>query len=130
MNAKISERLEEYKTFAFPKALEISRSQKHVSLILDKKGNMLSFGQNAARTHPLAAQYGYRFNEVHSELDAYLKIPRSLRTSDLILVNYRFNRFGNLRMSRPCSKCLPWCKAIFRHIVYTTDEGFEYEETH
>lgn len=124
MKHRVVDQLNDLASFAFPIALEVHRSQKHVSLILDKKGNMLSYGQNAVRTHPLAAQYGYRFDEVHSELDAYLKIPRHLRSNDLTLVNYRFNRFGNLRKSRPCSKCLLWCHAVFRNIVYTDDYGF------
>ena len=47
----------------------------------------------------------------------------------LDLINVRFNRFGELRMSRPCEKCMPWCKALFRSIWYTTDEGiFKVEE--
>lgn len=124
MKHRVVEQLNDLATFAFPIALEVQRSQKHVSLILDKKGNMLSYGQNAARTHPLAAQYQYRFNEVHSELDAFLKIPRNLRSGDLTLLNYRFNRFGHLRKSRPCSKCLLWCHAVFKNIIYTDNAGF------
>lgn len=124
MNQRVVNQLNDLANFAFPIALEVQRSQKHVSLIFDKKGNMLSYGQNAVRTHPLAAQYGYRFDEVHSELDAFLKVPRQLRTNDLTLVNYRFNRFGDLRKSRPCSKCLLWCHAVFRDIIYTDDVGF------
>jgi hypothetical protein len=124
MNHRVYQQLNDLADFAFPIALEVNRSQKHVSLILDKKGNMLSYGQNAVRTHPKAAKYGYRFDEVHSELDAFLKVPRHLRSGDLTLINYRFNRFGELRKSRPCHKCLLWCRAIFKNIIYTNDDSF------
>jgi len=110
---------------AFPIAMGINRSQKHVSIILDKKGKIVSIGTNTRKTHPKAQEHGYRFCELHSELDCYLRVPDSRRSEKLTLVNFRFNRFGDMRMSRPCSKCMPWCKAVFERIIYTTDYGFE-----
>jgi len=78
------------------------------------------------RTHPEAAKIGYRYNEVHSELDALLHLDKRMRNDkDLILLNYRFNRFGDFRISRPCVKCMPWCTAIFKEIIYTTRNGYE-----
>ena len=52
-----------------PIATEIARPKKHVSLILRKK-KIVSIGTNTTRTHPQAKKLGYRFGEVHSELDA------------------------------------------------------------
>ena len=69
---------------------------------------------------------------MHSELDALLRVDKGLlkKRPKLDLINVRFNRFGELRMSRPCEKCMPWCEALFRTIWYTTDEGiFKLEET-
>ena len=68
-------------------------------------------------------ELGYRFDEVHSELDALLRYKGP--KDNLKLFNYRFNRFGDMRMSKPCCKCLPWCLALFDKIWYSTDEGME-----
>ena len=126
MSDRVITNLNTYATMAFPKALEIARTKKHISLILDKKGSVLSIGCNEMRTHPEAAKIGYRYNEVHSELDALLRLDKRMRNDkDLILLNYRFNRFGDFRISRPCVKCMPWCTAIFKEIIYTTRNGYE-----
>lgn len=123
---RVITKLDDYAKMAFPRALEISRSQKHVSLILDRKGNVLSVGNNNHRMHPEAAKIGYRFDELHSELDAMLRLhPRDKHSKSLILFNFRFNRFGDIRMSRPCAKCMPWCTALFKRIIYTTRHGYE-----
>jgi hypothetical protein len=100
--------------------LENPRPKKHTSLIV-RKGKVVSVGTNENRTHPLAKKYGYRYDEVHSELDALLRYrgPKN----NLILVNYRMNRFGDMRMSKPCCKCMAWCAAIFDRIYYTTSNG-------
>ena len=105
---------------AVPLALEVPRTFKHVSLIL-RRGNIVSVGTNNHRTHPLAKKYGYRFDEVHSELDALLRYKGS--KNNLTLVNYRINNQGEFRMSKPCSLCLPWCSAIFDKIYYSTPNG-------
>jgi hypothetical protein len=63
------------------------------------------------------------YDEMHSEFDAYRKLPRSLRGKKLHLLNVRFNKFGDMRMSRPCCLCEPWCKEIFASIRYTTNDG-------
>ena len=95
---------------ALPVSLSITRPKKHVSIIV-RKNELVSVGTNMFRTHPQAKKLGYRFEEVHSELDA------------LKLFNFRFNRFGDMRMSRPCKKCLPWCDVLFDDIWFTTDNG-------
>lgn len=123
---RITNNLDTYAKIAFPKALEVSRSQKHVSLILDRKGNVLSSGNNDHKQHTEAARIGYRFDELHAELDALLRLhPRKRDAGNLILFNFRFNRFGDFRMSRPCAKCMPWCSALFKRIIYTTRHGYE-----
>jgi len=94
-------------------------SKKHCSIIC--RGNkIISVGINKHKTHPLAAKYGYRYNELHSELDAFRKTDER---SKLTLINFRYNRYGQMRMSKPCVKCLPWCLEIFDNIYYTTREG-------
>lgn len=105
--------------FARPICLDIPRTKKHVSLIV-QKNKVLAVGTNTFKGHPLASSIGYRFAEQHSELNAFLKCPER---SKLMLINVRFNAQGFMRMSRPCPLCLPWCAAIFDKIVYTCPDG-------
>ena len=112
---------------ALPKSLQIGRSKKHVSIIVSKN-KIISIGINQLKTHPKAKKHGYRFNEVHSELDAFLKIKK---TGNYKLFNFRFNRFGEMRMSRPCKKCMSWCSEVFDDIYFTTPYGIlKYSENH
>jgi len=112
--------------FAHAKCLEIPRHKKHCSIILHKN-KILSVGINRFKTHPLAVKHGYLFGEVHSELDAFLKCDRR---DGLELWNFRFNRQGQMRISRPCLKCLPWCLKVFDRICFTMDDGiFEFDQS-
>ena len=115
-------RIERLTNIALPTALSISRPKKHVSIIV-RKNEVVAVGTNNFRTHPKAKEYGYRFDEVHSELDALLRY-RGLK-DNLKLFNFRFNRFAEMRISKPCRLCLPWCEAVFDEIWYTTNEGFK-----
>lgn len=101
--------------------LRTDRKKKHCSVIL-KKGRVIAVGTNLLKTHPIAKKYGYLFDEMHSELDAF---RRCKERDGLELWNFRFNRFGEERYSRPCTKCLPWCIEVFDRIYYTTGEGIE-----
>lgn len=105
--------------FAFEKCMEVPRKKKHCSLILHKK-RIVAWGTNRFKTHPMALEHGYRFDEVHSELDAFLRCD--IREG-IELWNFRFNRRGEMRMARPCCRCLPWCIKVFYRIHYTTPEG-------
>jgi len=105
---------------ALPVSLKIPRPKKHVSIIV-RKNEIVSVGTNNFRTHPEAKKCGYFFDEVHSELDALLRYKG--QKDNLKLINFRFNRFGDMRMSKPCCKCLPWCVSVFDKIWYTTNNG-------
>jgi len=112
----------DYLNIAFPICLAIPRQKKHVSLIFHKK-QLISHGTNSFKTHPKAKEIGYRYEEMHSELDAFTKVPRQFKHEKLILVNVRFNKYKELRMAMPCVLCYPWCKEIFYKIYYSTNEG-------
>lgn len=118
----MNDTLNEYLKMAYPICLEIPRQKKHVSIIIHKN-RVISVGTNSFKTHPKAKEIGYHYEEMHSELEAYQRVPRKFKSKKLVLLNCRFNRFGDLRMSRPCELCLPWCKEIFNEIYYTNDEG-------
>jgi hypothetical protein len=98
--------------FAYPLCLEIPRQKKHLSLIFHKK-KLLSIGRNCFKTHPEAKKIGYPYEEMHSELDAYRKVPKYMRDKKLTLINIRMNADGELRMSRPCDVCCGWCVEVF-----------------
>jgi hypothetical protein len=102
--------------------MSMERQKKHTSIIVYKK-EIIAIGQNEYKTHPQSVKLGYKYPEMHSELDAFRKVPRSLRDKKLILLNFRFNRFGNCRNAKPCPVCHRWCKDIFHDIFYTTDDG-------
>ena len=120
--ALMNSNMDEYLKEAFPLCLTIPRQKKHVSFIL-YKSRIISVGMNCFKTHPGAKKIGYMYDEMHSEFDAFRKVPRSLRGKKLHLLNVRFNKFGDMRMSRPCCLCEQWCKEIFSTIHYTTNEG-------
>ena len=98
------------------------RDFRHVSVILNKN-RLVSIGTNIRKSHPEAIAKGYRFDEPHSELRAYRKVPYYMRDKNLTLVNFRFNKQGELRLAKPCLKCSAWCDSIFRHIYWSTDKG-------
>lgn len=97
------------------------RDFRHVSMIL-RKGIVIAVGVNEKKTHPLAKIHGYQFEDRHSELDAFIRVPSGTRDK-LTLVNFRFNNRGELRMSKPCKKCMAWCCSIFDRIYYSTSEN-------
>lgn len=95
---------------------------KHFSFITRKR-EVYSVGWNQPyKTHPLAQRFGHRFNAVHSELHAILKLnvpPSELRKYSLI--NVRLDRYGALRISKPCIKCQHLLNVFsFSEVWYST----------
>ena len=98
-------------------------AKKHISLII-RKNRILAIGvNNSFKSHPIAKKLGYRYEALHSELDAYNQIDKGL--DKLILLNMRFNSNQELRNSKPCPICLGWCKKIFDEIYYTDSNGIK-----
>ena len=106
---------------AKPICINIPRQKRHCSLVVCKN-EIVSIGTNHYKTHPQAKRLGYRYDEMHSELDAYIKVSGK---NNLHLYNFRFNRFGEMRIARPCSLCMPWCMTVFDRIYFTTRNGLE-----
>jgi hypothetical protein len=104
-------------------ALDIDRPNRHVSLIYSGP-SLLAVGTNRRKTHTLAQQYGYLFNDMHSELDAWIKI-RHMNPRKLTLVNFHFNKHSEMKLAKPCRLCLPWVVNIFDKILYSTSDGVE-----
>jgi hypothetical protein len=116
--------IETYVPVAKPLSMAMERQKKHISLVIYKR-KIIAVGQNIFKTHPDTFRLGYRCAEMHSELDAFRKIPKSLRGEKLTLLNFRFNRFGSFRNSKPCPVCEKWCKEVFHKIYYTNDDGVQ-----
>jgi len=114
--------IENFIPIAKPISMALNRQKKHASLIIYKR-KIIAIGQNIFKTHPDTIRLGYKFGEMHSELDAFRKVPKKFRNKKLILVNVRFNRFGEFRNSKPCPVCSKWCSEIFHKIYYTTNDG-------
>lgn len=100
----------------------LRENRTHFSFII-KKNKIVSIGEEQrAKTHPLARDFGYKYPTIHSELDAYIKVPKDKR-DDLILVNTRVSPTGKLGMSRPCPYCLGWVLDAFNEIWFTNQNG-------
>ena len=100
-------------------------SNRHLSFIFNKQ-RLISIGANYGKSHTETQRRGYGYSEVpHSELRAFMRVPYTQR-EDLVLVNFRFNKRGQLRISKPCRLCSNWCNSVFKHIYYTTDNGVAY----
>jgi hypothetical protein len=121
---KLENVIDLYLPIAKPLSMAMERQKKHISLIIYKR-KIISVGQNIFKTHPDTLRLGYRTADMHSELDAYRKIPKNLRGEKLILLNFRFNRFGEFRNSKPCPVCSKWCSTVFHKIYYTEDNGIK-----
>lgn len=120
MNRRLLRRLQE-EGLRISQTIDEYRQFRHVSFVL-RNNLVISTGTNCRKTHPDAKRIGYLFDERHSELDALVRIPKFQRYN-LALVNFRFNKQGLLRNSKPCKKCLPWCSEVFDEIWYSSDEG-------
>jgi hypothetical protein len=100
---------------------EIDRDFRHISLVFDGP-RLISIGTNQWKTHPRPKELGYLFDEPHSELAAYLKVPKDYSRS-LTLINFRFNNKGQLRLAKPCNICTGWCVTLFKEIYYSDNFG-------
>ncbi len=103
----------------------INRQFKHVSIVTNTKGHILSVGTNRLKTHTSMVQLGYPMAQLHSEVDAFTKLTYNEKKKRLILVNFRLNVKDELRLSKPCKYCMPWCISAFEEIFYSTENGFD-----
>ena len=101
---------------------------RHFSFIVHRN-SIVSMGfNNSYKTHPLAKICDYRFNSIHSELSALIKLRLKKDNLSILrncsLVNTRINRFGDFGISKPCENCLKWVSIIgFKDIYYTNNSG-------
>lgn len=101
-------------------------STKHslTAIIYDKKGRVLSIGQNSyVKTHPLMAEYANKVGEpnriyLHAEIHAIVKC-KDLKKANSIFVS-RYDKQGNPANAKPCRICQEaLLKAGIKNITYT-----------
>lgn len=115
----------------FSSMIGLEFSNKHCSAIIHKN-SVISVGFNKFKTSQIAFEYGYLHGEYHAELDALIQVHDKImdfNKEDLTLINFRLNRFSNVRISRPCPKCTRWANGLFSTFVYTDkDESITIED--
>lgn len=118
-------KVNKYRSLAWSTASSlVDRPNKHVSMIF-LKDQLVAIGINSKyKTHPLARKYGYLFDNMHSELAAWLQV-RHMEHQKMTLVNWHFNNRGQMKLAKPCDKCLQWVLTAFHEIWYTTPSGLE-----
>lgn len=100
----------------------IDKKHKHISFII-YRDTIVSIGINNNKTSTKSFHLGYRYSDMHSELDAWIKVPKNMRNLDLNICNFRMNNSEQLRDSKPCKICTSWCCALFDKVYYTDRNG-------
>jgi deoxycytidylate deaminase len=104
---------------------ETSSDIRHFSFLV-RKNSVNSIGyNNTSKTHTIADKIGYRYPTIHSELSTILNFSGK-EISDYYMINFRFDKMGNLSMSKPCNNC----QNLLKHygivkVVYSTGYGFK-----
>jgi deoxycytidylate deaminase len=85
------------------------RSSRHAAAIV-YKGQILSFGLNSMKTHPIMWKFGRNKEAIylHAEIDAIVRCINKYGTVVLpksTLYVVRINKAGKIVHSKPCSGC-------------------------
>ncbi len=105
----------------------MTKHQHITAIITDKKGRVLSIGQNSyTKTHPMMSEYGMPFNEphktfLHAEVHAIVRC-KNLDKAHKISV-FRYNQSGKPLLAKPCKICQSAIDATgIKVIEYTVTE--------
>jgi deoxycytidylate deaminase len=100
------------------------------AVALDKNGQIISYGVNKRKTHPLQGKYAADQYKIylHAEIDCITKEDKEVfRGSTLFVVRKRND--GKHGCSRPCSGCMRMLRDYgFKSVVYFNEEGRFTEE--
>ena len=108
---------------------------QHFSFIL-YKNRVISIGNNSKKTHPsnlknrkTSLRTGEDFSDqkhICSEFSAINKLKNmtNIDTKKCILVNLRYNRNGEIALSKPCMSCENLLKYFsFKRVIWTDNDG-------
>lgn len=100
----------------------MSEYKQKIGVVIFKNNKIISTGYNQIRyCGKISPKYKLYKESLHAEQDAILNAPRRLLKGASILV-VRINRFGEMKLAKPC----PMCEAYIRHskiknVYYTID---------
>lgn len=108
---------------------------QHFSFIL-YKNRVISIGNNSKKTHPsnlknrkTSLRTGEDFSDqkhICSEFSAINKLKNmtNIDTKKCVLVNLRYNRNGEIALSKPCMSCENLLKYFsFKRVIWTDNDG-------
>lgn len=87
----------------------MSKKHRITAIIYDKRGNVLSVGNNSyVKTHPLQARYARTAGEphkiyLHAEVSAITRCSNLDRAHKMVI--FRYNEDGSPAMAAPCKIC-------------------------
>lgn len=94
------------------------------AVIYDKRGKVLSIGQNSYyKTHPLQAYYAKKAGQegrifLHAEISAIIKCPDLDRAHKMMIS--RFGSDGRPLLAKPCPVCETAIRSTpIKHVNYT-----------
>ena len=128
----------------FEKAKAVSRLSDfrriHIGSVVVYKNKIVSVGWNTTKGNPLQQKRNekYRFGKddkdkgcLHAEMLALLHARPYLKGLDMSKVSiyvYRENKYGELRMSKPCPACDSYIRELgIKDIYYTGADGYCHE---
>lgn len=103
------------------------------------QGNIIGIACNINKTHPMQKYYNrYRYHpqtsyfypKLHAEINCISSIRYlDINFSKVKLYVYRTRCDQEYGIARPCPSCMAAIKDLgIRHIYYTTNDGYVYEE--
>jgi tRNA(Arg) A34 adenosine deaminase TadA len=101
-----------------------SKRQQVTAIIYDKRGKVLSFGQNNyIKSHPVQAKHAKlvgRENNIylHAEIAAIIKCQDLTKAHKIFVA--RYNSMGNPTLAKPCEICMSAINAAKIKIVEHT----------
>src|SRR5574343_326601 len=112
------------------KYLSIMKPQNIKAIIYDKRGRVLSIGQNNyEKSHPLQARHASNAGMphriyLHAEVHSIVRCTDTRKAHKMFVS--RWDKKGNPMLARPCPVCMSAIKATgIKFVEYTTGNGFE-----
>ena len=109
----------------------------HVGCVAVYQGQIVGLGCNCNKTHPIQYYYNrYRkqldtmLPKLHAEISCINQIKHlEINFSKVKLYVYRIRKDQPFGLARPCPSCMAAIKDLgIKHIYYTTNDGFAYEQ--
>ena len=109
----------------------------HVGCVAVYQGQIVGLGCNCNKTHPIQHYYNpFRkqlytlLPKLHAEISCINQIKHlDINFSKVKLYIYRIRKDQPFGLARPCPSCMAAIKDLgIKHIYYTTNDGFAYEQ--